>query len=411
VPRLVVFDVEGVVIPKRRYLLFEASREMGVLRFIKMLWAGLLYETGLSSLEVALRKVFRQLRGFSLSQFFLLYKKVPLMQGAVEAFKQLRRAGCKIALISSGVPQSFVKDLGAQLGCDYAFGLDFEVVDGRLTGEIGGDAIRHGGKAIILEKIQQKEGLTPQDCALVADDRNNLQMFRLCCTRIGYNPDFMLAHKSDAVVRGDLTEVLPFITSSRVETHSVTIRDLIRESIHFSGLLVPVFAMYLALNHYLVAFVIFVVTLTYAASELSRMLGINFPVMSTITWRAAMQPEIYEFVTSPIYFAAGIALTLLIFPAPSSYAAIAIFTIGDVSATLFGKELGKHTIPYNKGKKIEGTLFGVLFASLGAYLFTLNPLKAVIAATVGMTVESLPSPINDNLTIPLLAGLTLLLLP
>jgi len=384
---------------------------MGVLRFIKMLWAGLLYETGLNSLEVALRKVFRQLRGLSLSQFFLLYKKVPLMQGAVEAFEQLRKAGCKTALISSGVPQSFVKDLGAQLGCDYAFGLDFELVDGRLTGEIGGDAIRHGGKAIILEKIQRKEGLTPQDCALVADDRNNLQIFKLCATRIGYNPDFLLAYKSDAVVRGDLTEILPFITTDKAETRSVTRRDLIRESIHFSGLLVPVVALYLSLNHYFIAFIILLVTLTYIASEHSRIYGVNIPMISTITWKAAIQPEIYEFVTAPIFFAAGIALTLLIFPPPVSYAAIAVFTVGDVSATLFGKGLGRHTIPYNKGKKIEGTLFGILFASLGAYLFTLNPLKAVIAAAVGMTVESLPSPINDNLTIPIAAGITLLLLP
>jgi phosphoserine phosphatase len=43
--RLIVFDVEGVLIPKRRYLLFEASRRISIPNFIKMLWAGLLYET------------------------------------------------------------------------------------------------------------------------------------------------------------------------------------------------------------------------------------------------------------------------------------------------------------------------------------------------------------------------------
>ncbi len=333
------------------------------------------------------------------------------MQGVTETFKQLKKTGCKIALISSGVPQSFIEDLGAELGCDYAFGLDFEVVDGNLTGEISGDVIKRGGKAIVLERIEQKEGLTPQDCALVADDRNNLQMFGLCATRIGYNPDFMLANRSDAVVRGDLTEVLPFVTSCQVKSHSVTRRDLTRESIHLSGLLIPVLVLFLALNAYLVAFFIFLVTLTYAGAELCRMYGKNVPLISAITWRAAMQPEMNEFVTSPIYFATGIAVTLLVFPPPINYAAIAVFTIGDVSATIFGKELGRHTIPYNKGKRVEGTLFGMLFASLGAYLFTLSPVKAVVGAAVGLIVESLPSPINDNITIPLLAGLTLLLLP
>jgi len=409
-PNLVVFDVEGVLIPKRRYLLFEASRRIGFMSFLRMLWAGFLYEAGMTSLEKALRKIYNQLSGLSLNDLFHLYKKIPIMQGAKEVFKQLKKAGCKTALISSGLPQSFIEDLASQLGCDHAFGLDFEVVEGRLTGQISGDAIKHEGKAIILKRIQEKEGLTPQDCALIGDDRNNLPMFQLCAKRIGYNPDFLLAYKSDAVVKGDLTEVLPLLMENKHEIHSVLRRDLLRETIHFFGFFVPVFSMYLSLNHYFVAFLIFVVTLIYIASELARMLGVNVPFVSTITWKAAIQPEIYEFVTSPIFFAIGIALTLLIFPSPISYASIAIFTLGDVFATLFGKKIGKHAFPYNKGKKIEGTLCGFLFASLGASVF-INPLKALVGAALGMIAESLPAPVNDNLTIPLVAGLTLLLIP
>jgi dolichol kinase len=140
------------------------------------------------------------------------------------------------------------------------------------------------------------------------------------------------------------------------------------------------------------------------------MLGFNVPVLSTITWRATIQPEIYEFVTAPIFFALGIMLSLLLFPAPISYASIAIFTLGDGSATLFGKTFGERVFPYNKGKKAEGTLCGFLIAALGASIF-ISPLKALIGAGVGMIVESLPTPINDNITIPLFAGLALLLLP
>jgi hypothetical protein len=76
-PRLVVFDVEGVLIPKRRYLLFEASQRLSLLSFIKMFWAGFLYEVGLMSLKSALQKIFKQLRGLVLEDLFQLYKKVP----------------------------------------------------------------------------------------------------------------------------------------------------------------------------------------------------------------------------------------------------------------------------------------------------------------------------------------------
>lgn len=378
-----------------------------------MLWAGLLYETGLITLESALTKIFKQLRGLAVEDMFQLYKKIPLIPSVKEVFEKLKKEGYKTALISSGLPQLFVEHLANELGAEYAFGLNLDVNEGRLTGRISGDVIQPNGKALVLEKIMKKEGLTPKECALVADDRNNLPMFKFCALKIGYNPDFVLSAKSDVVVKGDFDEVLPPIkkTTSRLDAGAVSKRDIIRETIHIGGFFVPVVSWYLALNPSLAAFIIFIVTLLYIMSELARVMGYNVPVTSTITWNAAITPEIYEFVTSPIFFAVGIMLALIIFPVPVGYASIAIFTLGDGIATLFGKKLGRHVFPYNKGKKIEGTLFGFLFAWLGATLFIVNPLKALVGAAVGMFVETLPTPVNDNLTIPLISGLTLLIIP
>lgn len=378
-----------------------------------MLWTGLLYETGLIKLESALTKIFKQLRGLTLEDMFQLYKKIPLIPGVKEVFEKLKIEGYKTALISSGLPQLFVEHLANELGANYAVGLNLEVNEGRLTGQISGDVIQPNGKAVVLDKIMKKEGLTPKECALVADDRNNLPMFKFCALKIGYNPDFVLSTKSDVVVKGDFNEVLPPIkgTASKLDARAVSKRDIIRETIHISGFLVPVVSAHLALRPFLAAFLIFIVTWLYIMSELARVLGYNVPVASTITWNAAITPEIYEFVTSPIFFAVGIMLALIIFPVPVGYASIAIFTLGDGTATLFGKKLGRHVFPYNKGKKIEGTLFGFLFAWLGASLFIVDPLKAFVGAAVGMFVETLPTPVSDNLTIPLISGLTLLIIP
>jgi len=235
-------------------------------------------------------------------------------------------------------------------------------------------------------------------------------MFKLCDTRIGYNPDFLLAYNSNLAVKGDLTEILPDLVGNGQEIHSVSNRDLFRETIHTAGILVALFTKYLQLNPYTVAFIIFLVAALYFASELARMLGTKVPLLSTITSNAAIKPEIYEFVTAPIFFAVGIILSLLIFPPPISYAAIAIFTFGDGFATIFGKKLGKHAFPYNRGKKIEGTFFGFIFAFIGGAVF-IAPLKALVGAAIGMITESLPTPINDNLTIPLIAGVAMFLLP
>jgi phytol kinase len=414
-PRLIVFDVEGVLIPKRRYLLFEASRRLSFLKFLKMLWAGLLYEAGLIPLEKALTQIFKQLRGLAVEDMFQLYRKMPLILGVKRAFEHFKEEGYKTALISSGLPQFLVEDLAKNLSVDYAFGLDLETVENHLTGRISGDVIKPNGKAVILRKIVEKEGLKPDECVVVADDRNNIPMFQFCSLRIGYNPDFLLSLKSDVVAKGDFDEVSQAITNTdSKETgvkQSLSKRDLVRETIHISGFFVAAVSMLLSLNSFFVAFLIFIVTSVYVISELARVFGYNIPVTATITWHAALSPEIYEFVTAPIFFALGIMLALIAFPTPVSYGAIAVFTLGDGFATLFGKKFGRHVYPYNKGKKVEGTLLGLLMAWLGAWLFIADPFKAFVGAAVGMFVETLPMPVNDNLTIPLFSGLTLLLLP
>jgi dolichol kinase len=72
-------------------------------------------------------------------------------------------------------------------------------------------------------------------------------------------------------------------------------------------------------------------------------------------------------------------------------------------------KFGKTKLPFNKGKNIEGTIVGLTLAFLGALIFV-DPISALIAATVGMLMEGIPCPLNDNFTIPLATGLVLLLL-
>ena len=409
--RLIVFDVEGVLLPKRRYLLFEAARRLGFWRFIKVVLIGFLYELGLLSLESTLKRIFMLFRGLTVDELFQLYKEVPLIPGTEEVFEKLNKAGYRTVIISSGLPRLFVEDLAAKLNANYAFGFELEVTDGRLTGEIGGDVIEPDGKALVLKKILESEGLSFGGCAVVADDRNNLPMFPLCSVRVGYNPDFMVSAKCDFVVKGSLSEILPPIMGNALKLPRPVLsrNEIVREAIHISGFLVPFVCMYL-LDRYLVSLLILFITLLYTTSELIRLEGVNFPIFSTITHRAAIEPELYEFVTAPISFAMGIIFSLILLPTPDNYASIAILTLGDSFATLLGENFGMIVFPFNKGKRVEGSVFGFLFAFVGALLFV-NPLKALMGAIIGMLVECLPLPISDNITVPIASGLVLILIP
>jgi phosphoserine phosphatase len=410
--RLIVFDVEGVLLPKRRYLLFEAARKLGLWDFIKIIVIGFLYEVGLLSLESALRRIFRFFQGFLIDDLFELYKAVPLIPGVERLFKELNQAGYRTALISSGLPTLFVEDLAARLNADCAFGFELKTRNGRLTGEIAGEAIEPNGKALILKRILEREGLSSKDCVVVADDRNNLPMFPLCTLRIGYNPDFILAAKSDYVIRESLSGILPLIEEKPLRIfHPVLSRsDIVREAIHIGSFSVPCVCAYTFVGPRLISLLILIVTLLYITSEFGRIQGVKFPFFSTITREAATKPELYEFVSSPIFFALGMILALILFPTPTNYASVTVLTLGDGFATIFGKTIGKTVFSFNKGKMVEGSILGALFAFGGAMLFV-SPIKALTAAIAGMIIECLPLPVNDNLIIPMISGLVLTLMP
>ena len=408
--QLVVFDVEGVLIPKRRYLLFETARKIGLWGFVRILVIGMLYEIGLVSLESSLRRIFMMLQGLTVDEILQLYRKIPLMPNAKEVFEKLNELGCRTALISLGLPALLVEDLATRLNADYAFGLELEIDNAHLTGAIRGDVLKSDGKATILKRILDKDGLSPQDCVVVADDRNNLPMFPLCRLRIGYNPDFILSRKSDFVVRDDLSEVIPIITNnnSQVSHTAISRRESIRETIHIGSFFLPFVCVYL-LGNSLVFSLILLLTLLYIISEVARLQGTNFPIISKITWRAANRSEFYEFATAPVFFALGILLSLALFPESIGYAAITTLTLGDGFATIFGRRFGKVPFPFNKGKNVEGSFFGFLVAFIGA-MFFVDPVKAFVGAAVGMLIESLPLPINDNLAVPLATGIALMMI-
>ena len=403
--KLVIFDVEGVLIPKKRYLLFEVGRNLRFSQFVAMVLQGILYELGLISLKSAMKNMFRVFKGFQIEELLRIFRQIPLMPSVEEMFKKLREEGRKTVLISSGLPTLVVRDLASRLKADYAFGFELETRDGVATGKIWGDAVERNGKLAILKGILKTEGLTPEDCVVVADDRNNAPIFLPKMLRIGYDPDFAIRMKADQVVTGKLIEILPLINGQAKKNQTLpSNNEILREAIHASGAAIPVLSSLVGV--YTISFIILIVTLFYIMSQLATMEKKKLPILSSITRHAAAPGETYEFITAPIFFALGISLTLLLFPSPASSAAIAIFALGDSAASIFGRMVGRKTLFFNKGKTIEGSLCGLFFAFLAGAFFV-NPLEALAGAVVAMVVETLPLPVNDNLTIPLITGLML----
>jgi dolichol kinase len=217
----------------------------------------------------------------------------------------------------------------------------------------------------------------------------------------------MILIKADNVVTGKLSKILPVINGKPQLRALPSRNDVLREMIHASGVFVPVLCSFVGFPA--VALMICTVVALYVISELLRMGGKNLPFISTVTRHAVSQAELYEFAAAPIYFAVGILLALLLFRAPISSAAIAIFALGDSTASIFGGVISKKPLPFNKGKTLEGSLAGFFFALLAGSFF-IPPSWALVGAAIAMIVECLPLPVNDNILVPLCTGLALTLI-
>jgi phosphoserine phosphatase len=404
-PRLVVFDVEGVLIPKNRFI-FEVGKTLGFVTLVKMLFFGFLYEAGMLKLESALKRIFKSLKGASFEELLTIFGSIPATPYLHNFFCQLKTRNLKIALISSGIPTVIVRRLADALGAEYAYGVEVETKEGKLTGKIWGDAITRNGKLKILSEILEQENLLPKDCIVVADDRNNRCIFLPESLKIGFNPDYVLRVKADRVVNGQLSGILPIIDGKKHKGSFPSINDLVREDIHAAGFFMPVIAGFITIP--VVVAIIILIAVIYTISELRRLEGRELRLVSAVTRHAASQSELYGFAAAPLYFAFGIVTTLLLFPTSAGSAAIAMFCFGDSAASLFGGLIST-SLPFNKGKTWEGTLAGFIFAFLAGSFFV-SPWLALAGAAIAMTIEVLPLPVNDNVLIPVITGAALTLL-
>ncbi len=105
-------------------------------------------------------------------------------------------------------------------------------------------------------------------------------------------------------------------------------------------------------------------------------------------------------------------LTIVLLGAPFAIFGLLAISFGDAAATLVGKLTGKHKIPYNREKSVEGwigfftatTLSILIFLMLMPEYAVFNLLAiALIAGVAGAFLETIPT-VNDNTIIPLCVG-------
>ncbi len=108
-----------------------------------------------------------------------------------------------------------------------------------------------------------------------------------------------------------------------------------------------------------------------------------------------------------VYFCIGALLCVLLFEKSVSAASITVLALGDSVAPLIG-QFGRIRHPFSDAKFLEGTIAGIIAASIGASFFV-SPAEAFAASALGMVAEGINisifnEKVDDNLIVPLVAG-------
>ena len=128
----------------------------------------------------------------------------------------------------------------------------------------------------------------------------------------------------------------------------------------------------------------------------TRLLGMKSAI---IEWAEQFEREDVLFLGWGLAsYLAGMLISLTFLTDINQIAAsIFILTIGDGFSTIIGCK-GRIRLPYNKKKTFEGST-AFLLSSLPAYYFV-GP-AIIPLALIATIVESMPIPVDDNLTIPI----------
>ena len=145
-----MFDVEGVIIPKRLALIAEIIRQQSPIKIIILLVFAALYQVNILPLKSFISRSYKLLKGTDIKTFHLVYNLTPISRNSGTVFNSLRDLGYSTVLMSSGLPQEIVDDLKQRLGADLAYGINVEKDEqGYLTGEIKGTVIEKNGKLLL----------------------------------------------------------------------------------------------------------------------------------------------------------------------------------------------------------------------------------------------------------------------
>jgi len=181
--RLAIFDLDGTLKQARDPYVYLHQRlgtwEVAQAFFAQGVAGQLPYSEWLR-LDASLWK------GISRAAMEAIFRDNPYLPGARETVGTLRRAGVRVAVISTGL-NVHAELVQAELGLDWIIANELVFEDGYATGAAR-ERVPEGGKGQIVELLQAELGVPPADCLAVGDGTSDAAMFARSWIGVAVNP-------------------------------------------------------------------------------------------------------------------------------------------------------------------------------------------------------------------------------
>ena len=179
--RLVVFDMDSTLIDAE--VIDLLAEEAGVGDSVSVITERAMQ--GKLDFNESYTQRLMMLEGLDVSCLERIAEGLTLNDGAERLIRTLKILGFKTAIVSGGFT-FFAQYLQERLGIDEVFANELDIENGLLTGRAIGDIIDGDRKALLLQMLAKREGISMDQVIAVGDGANDLPMLNLAGLGIAF---------------------------------------------------------------------------------------------------------------------------------------------------------------------------------------------------------------------------------
>lgn len=178
--------------------------------------------------------------------------------------------------------------------------------------------------------------------------------------------------------------------------------ELQRKSFHLAMIVVPVWVYLMPPAPALLGLIL--ATFATVAVDLLRLSDHRLRRFFLQLFRSLIRPHEEEHLLGSTHYMIAALLSVIVFDHEVAIAALAFLVLGDAAAAIVGKRFGT---PRYWGKSPQGSIACFVTCLAMGLLLLDSPPVALVGAVAATLAEALPSPLDDNMRVPIFSGIAM----